>query len=203
MNLKELSNVYYKLAIASGDVFVYHFVRPDSIQYVKKHGLLSGKLLVEKPELLEIARPNKKDQERFKKSVEEDLQNEDDKIVSEGISVFFTLPDFSKIPKDHFIYKWNLVPLKINLSSIVKDNKDTKLFGVELKPWNDRISDDKNTKQREKFLNLNEVKEYTEKKPSEIWKYYSGKDKKRYAPDVPHLIVRTNKYKILPKYILI
>ena len=82
-----------------------------------------------------------------------------------------------------------------------KDDKNIKMYAVELKKFDDSLSDLQNNKRREKYFTLDEVKKYTEKSPSELWKDYNPKDLKHYAADVPHLLIETSSKCIKPKYI--
>lgn len=190
---------FESLVSRASDVFVYTFIRSESLDYVKQKGLLSSSLVVKDPKALRIARPGKRAREQLKKRVED--ASEEDTFFIESVSAFFTLPDWSKIPEKHYINKWDLVPIKINISKLNKDHPETKFFGVELKKWNDKLSEEENLKQREKALSLRSVKELTEKNPSEVWKEYKGTDVLKYAPDVPHLMIRTPMKKIPSKYL--
>lgn len=193
--------MFESLAKDSLSVFVYTFVNPEAIDYIKKKGLLSAELVVKDNKALELSRANKKDREKLKKRVEN--VEEEDAFFVESISAFFTLPDWSKIDKKHYINKWNLVPIKINISELKKDHPDTKFFGVELEKWNDKLSEEENLKNREKFLSLKKIRELIEKNPSDIWKEYDGRDLQKYAPDVPHLMIHTPMKKVPSKYLSI
>lgn len=150
----------FNLLKNAGDIFVYTFVPQKAIDLVKEKGLLSGKLVAANPEALKAARNTKKKQDDFKKNVEEDLSNKDLALYAESVSAFFTLPDFSKLPKSHFIYKWDLIPIQINLSQLMREQPKTTLLGVELAPYDEKASKEENINKREKKLTLKEVEKY-------------------------------------------
>lgn len=186
----------------ASDIFVYSFVPQNALNEIKKLGLLSGKLVLKNKKILDIARPSKTDQKKFKEYIEEDLKYKETKIFAESVSVFFTLPDFSKLKNTHFIIKNKLVPIQINLTKLLNEEEDIKLLGVELVPFDSKKSKEENIKLRRKFLTRRDVEKYVNKDAKELWKYYDPEDSKHYAADVPHLLIRTKSYRIKPKYIV-
>lgn len=183
--------------IAANQLFLYTFVPKTALESIKQKGLLSSVKLIKDPEALRFARPS--DAEKFRKSVEEGMEDPEWAELEKGVSAFFTLPDWSKLPKSHNIFKMDLVPIKINLSKLMEDLPDTKLFGVELEKFDSRKDEQPN---RERNLSLKEVKKYVEELPEVIWKHYDDSKKKMYAPDVPHLFVITKMKKIPSKYLI-
>jgi len=204
--------------MSTRDVFVYSAVPPKSKPQILEHGLLSAESIARNPELLKIARPNKKDREDFIKSVEKRLAGESPESVL-GPSVFFTEVDDSKITKDHFIKKWKLKQIRINLSALLRAEPDTIVFGVELLPITTLSSRSKAFKEhlhslgfdkvkqlieaRRRPLTLEEVRAYTKKRPEDLWEWYdvdtySGRF---YAADVPHAFILTPNGAIPSKFI--
>lgn len=183
--------------IATNTLYTYVFVPRNAINSIKEKGLLSPLKLIEDKEALKLARPD--DYEKFKKSVEDKLKDPEWEFLESGVSSFFTLPDWSKLPKSHFIFKWNLVPIQINLSLLLEEHPETKLYGVELEKYNPQ----KKQKNREKYLTVKEIKNYIEELPEKIWENYDTSKKKMYAPDVPHLFIITEMKKIPSKYLLL
>jgi 8-oxo-dGTP pyrophosphatase MutT (NUDIX family) len=184
-----------KLVKTSGDVYLTHAVSPDSIESIRKRGLLSAKAIVSDDELLNLARadfsPEKR--EAWKARVLERLKS-DPEAVS-GSSVFFNSPDYSKLTPDHNINSRNLKNIRVNISKLLADRPNTRIRGVELVPHNkgkysDRVRD----------LSISDVINYTSKTPEELWKDYDPKPG-YYAPDVPHAFVLTDDGIIPPEYL--
>jgi len=200
------------------DVFVYSAVPPKAKSTILEYGLLSAEHIAKNPELLKIARPTKKEREDFIKSVEKRLVGNSPESVL-GPSVFFTEVDESKITKDHFIKKWKLKQIRINLSALLRAEPDTIIFGIELLPITTLSFRSKafkehlhslgfdNVKQlieaRRRPLTLKEVRAYTKKSPEELWAWYDV-DKysgRFYAADVPHAFIITPSGVIPSKFI--
>lgn len=182
---------------SSNDIFVFTFVRKIAIESIKEKGLLSAVKLIEDDKALKLARPD--DYKTFKKNILKDLEDPWKASTLDGVSTFFTLPDWSQVPDKHFIFKRNLVPLMVNLTSLMKDIPKTILMGVEMKPYDPKK--EKYQNRREYGLKLEDVKKYTDKSPEDLWKNYNKKDLTKYAPDVPHLIIKTPDKYIKTKYI--
>jgi hypothetical protein len=189
------SEIFSKLAAEK--LYLYTFVPKVTLESIKSKGLLSAEKLVQNPKALQLAR---KDPEKFKQQVQEDKKDPDWKDLVGAVSTFFTLPDWSKLPKSHNIFKMDLVPIKINLSQLMKDHPDTRLFGVELEKFNPKLDEQPN---REKNLSLKEIKSYVEELPEVIWRHYDASKKKMYAPDVPHLMIITKMKKIPAEYLIL
>lgn len=189
-------NIIEKLADKT--LYLYTFVPVKALDSIKKKGLLSAIKLINDPEALHLARP--KDADKFKNTVKEHLKNPEWKDLTGSISAFFTLPDWSLLPKNHNIFKLELVPIKINLSKLIKDFPDTKLLGVELEKYDPELDKQPN---RERNLSLKEIKSFTDELPSQLWKHYDSSKSKMYAPDVPHLMILTKSKKIPAKYLVI
>lgn len=179
---------------ATDDIFIYSFVPKAGLKSIKKKGILSAAKLIEDPEALKAAKPTGRQQ--FISDIQEKLEDPEWKEIVSGVSGFFSLPDWSKIPDNHFIFKNDLVPIEINLSKLMREKPNTKLLGVELEKYNPK----KEQKDREKYISLNEVAKIQAQKPSEIWKHYKGQTDK-YAPDVPHLILIIDK--VPSRYLII
>lgn len=186
--IKELSSLFLKLA--REDISVFTFVPQEALKSIEREGLLSAAKLIENPEALAAAFSDPEKREKKITEVKEKLKDPEWEKILRGVSAFFTLPHWSKIPPDHFISQNNLVPIEINLTQLLQDNPDTQILGVELLPEPDP--------DRERILSPEEIEKYTQKKPKELWKFYQGESDK-YAPDVPHLIIL--KEKIPSKYL--
>lgn len=201
------------------NVELYTAIPFGSENLVKSYGLLSAVKVVDTPEVLKVARPDKKDRDKFVKTTNEIFDSEHPESVL-GPSAFFTLPDMNKITDEHFIKKWKLQTVKIDLTHLLQDYPNTIVFGVELIPfprsWRD-LSDedfdlelrklgfkswDQFTDQRRRILGLHEITYYTNLNPKYLWKDYDLKDSgKYYASNVPHALILTPMGYIPPKYI--
>lgn len=196
--------------MAPRDVYVYSAIPPNARRLVRKHGLLAAYRVVEDPILLKKARPNKKDRELFIQKVEDVLASDRPYSVL-GPSVFFTPPDPQKITEEHFIKKWKLETIRINLSALKRAQRNTTIWGAELLPIpanSYELSDEQfvaYVKQlgfkteaafsaaRSRPLTLNEVREFTKASPEALWEHY---DVERYAgrfyaANVPHAFIIT------------
>lgn len=196
-DIKRFVNDFYKLATLPKDVLVYTYIPSKAIEYVREKGLLSAVEIIEDKKALRLARPD--DTKEYIKRTKEHLNDPEWQEFMHGISAFFTLPDFKQINKKHNIFKFDLIPVKINLSQLIKDQPKTRLHGVELELFNPKAKSQPN---REKIISLKEVRDYTLKNPEQLWKNYNNPGNKMYAPDVPHLIIITPSNKISAKYIL-
>ena len=189
------ANLFYKLA--AEDTYVYTYVPRKAIDYIRQKGLLSAAEIIKDKKALSLARPG--ETKEYTERVKERLEDPEWKDYMVGISTFFTLPDFQQINEKHNIFKFDLVPIRINLSQLLKDQPKTKTHGVELEPFNSKLEDQPS---REKEISLKDIREYTLQTPKQIWKHYDNQGSKLYAPNVPHLIIVTPTNKIQPKYLL-
>lgn len=201
------------------NVELYTAIPFGSENLVKSYGLLSAVKVVDTPEVLKVARPDKKERDAFVKKVNEIFDSDSPESVL-GPSAFFTLPDPSKITDDHFIKKWNLQTVRIDLTHLLEDYPNTIVFGVELIPylshWRN-LSDenfyaeikklgydnwDQFIEARRKILDLHEITYYTNLNPKYLWKDYDLSDSgKYYASNVPHAFILTPMGYIPSKYI--
>lgn len=193
--LIKLSSEFYALA---SEVTVFTFVPREALESIAKKGLLSASELIKDKKALKLARP--KNEKKFIERVEGEIEDPKMKLLTEGVSGFFTLPDWAKITKKHNIEKLNLVPISINLSMLMKEEPKTKLVGVELTIYDEEMSE-KEYEARRKELSLEEVINYTLQDPTELWEGYDITHTTHYASDVPHLIICPPNKKIDPKYI--
>ena len=178
------------------DVLLYHAVHPKSIATIKSMGLLSAKRIIEDPKLLHQARGDigKVRMEKWADMIRDKVKAGSDAV--NGSSAFFTKPDFRRIPTNHVIRARGLIMIRINVSQLLKDKPNTRLVGVELYPYPSQ-----SRKKRVKDLSLKEVRMYTNKKPSEIWKDYEKKEN-YYAANVPHVFIVTPDGCIPSKYLV-
>lgn len=166
---------------------------------IRKTGLLSGKELLNHPELLKLAAKSRHQTSiSLKKDITKHLHSWH-KYGSEGVNCFFALPPKNiKLSKKHPFFTMNLTKIEVNIDKLLQNNPDTIIYGQELIPY------DKNSpnKVRHHVLNKKEFEDLQKKSAKEIWKDY--KDEKNegfYAVNVPHVAIITKTGKISPEYL--
>lgn len=184
------------------DQYVYSYVPKQALETILAEGLYGGEALLKRPDLLEMAAKGRGlSPKEFKKNIENNL-NSWSKDSSKGPNVVFHLiPESQKLSKKHPTKKFKLIPVKINLTGLLTEYPDTKIYGMELKPY----SEDKVTpKDRYHFLNIKDINEFLAMSAKELWSRYNDiEDKGLYAPDVPHASIQCNGGIIPAKYIQI
>lgn len=181
------------------DNFVYSYVPKNALKTILEEGLYGGQALLKRPDLLEFAAKGSNiSAKEMQKGIEKNLKSWR-KESSLGPNIVFQLiPNDIKLSKKHPIKKYNLIPIKINLSQLLNDYPETKIFGMELKPY----TDDAEVKDRHHFLDKNELNKFIAMNPKEIWDRYNDiDDKGLYAPDVPHASIHVNNGVIPAKYL--
>jgi len=181
-------------------LYLYTSASSEAIESIMNIGLLSGEKLYEDRDLLEKARPDKKEREEWIKKFEKRRYID---LDFKGPSAFFSLVDESKISDKHPIKRGDLKMISIDLSAMLDDyefTEDLLLFGVELEPYRVEMTD-KEYFERQRFLSIEEVKSIRDKGSEEIWKNYDNPEGTHYASDVPHVFVFTKDGMIDPKYL--
>jgi len=198
-------------------LYVYVAITPESIDSIMKDGLLNAVTLIKYEEKLKMARPDDVERKAFVDRVRKDPDSD----VHKGISVFFGEPDWRKITEEHFIKKWDLKMYKVDLGRFLEDYPKSWVLGVELLPvivGTESMSDEdydeylerlgydlskgwEETKERK--LSIEEIREYSEKRPEEMWEWYDVDEHagKKYAANVPHGLVMSEIGKIPSEYI--
>ena len=190
-------------------IYVLSAVPPNSNRLLRKYGLLSGIETIKHPDVLEAARPDAKQRRAFVKKVKEVIASDRPHSVM-GPSVFFTPPDPEKITNKHFIKKWDLQTIRIDLGRLIEDYPDTIVWGAELLPYDKawrKMSDEEFddvmadmgyaswedfAAERSRALTLDEVREFTQMRPEDLWEHYAKSDAgKMYASNVPHAFIIT------------
>ena len=145
-----------------------------------------------------MAKNRKISAKTFAKEIKDNLSSWA-KDSSKGPNIVFQLiPKNFKLPSNHPIKKYKLIPIKINLTKLLVDYPDTKIFGMELQPYNK----DSNIKDRHHFLSKKELQNLLTMSAHDIWDSYNDIEQKGlYAPDVPHACVQTRMGLIPPTYL--
>jgi hypothetical protein len=183
--------------VSKWDYFVYSYVALNAIDTILTEGLYGGKALLNRPDLLGLAaKGHKISKIKFKNKIEKQLRDPFWKPVLLGPNIVFQLiPNLKMVSSIHPVRKNKLVPIKINLTQLLTDYPETKIFGMELKPFGDE-------EERSHYLNLKELIHLLGMSPKELWsKYDDQEDKGLYAPNVPHASIHTESGIIYPKYL--
>lgn len=173
-----------RLQAISGNRFVYTLVPKKAVDAVMTDGLLSSKALLDRPDLMELSKHPGETVKVWQNKIRRDLKDDFRQPSMLGPSVFFHLPPKNlKLNKKHPTKLYDLVLLKINLGQLMKDIPETKVFGMELEPFDEQDPD----KVRHRYINDKELDDYINMSAEENWKYYADLDDKGlYAPNVPH-----------------
>jgi hypothetical protein len=196
---------------------IYTSINRNSIDDVKKYGLLSAKAIYEKhPFLLKKIR---KGEDELKKWIDRYLKEKDEPHMNGPNAYIHPAPPSVKLPDNHPSKKNDLVQIEIYIDDLLREIPGTKLYGLELEPFRysedewDNLSEEEQDKflesedykkekeKRERELENDEFADLVKKSPEEIWKHYKPTKESMYAPDVPHLVIMTPNGVIPPKYL--
>lgn len=182
------------------DHFVYSYIPRKALDSVLEEGLYGGKALLKRPDLLElVAKSRDLSPKKFEKQIKDNMESPWFKETTLGPNVVFKLiPDLKMVPKKHPVVKFDLIPIKINLTKLLNDYPETKIFGMELEPFSDKAKE----KDRYHYLDSSELDKFFAMSAKDLWSTYNDiDDKGLYAADVPHASIHTISGIILPKYI--
>lgn len=172
-----------------------------ALDSVRKHGLLGGKAVIEKPDALAAAAAGRGvTPEAFKADVLKTLASWK-KYQAEGPNVFFQPPPATtQLAANHPSKVHDLVPVRLRLDDLMRDVPDTKMYGMELEPYDAKKH--VTGAERHRYLAADEVDGLVGKTPEELWKHYADPEGKGYyAPDVPHASVHTPDGAVPAKYL--
>ena len=199
MQFKHLSAKLTKIIGQLKSLKAYSLVPKKALQAVLKNGLYSSQAISQRPDLMKLSIHPDETVESWKKKIEEDLKDDFRQPSMLGPSAFFHLPPTSvKLSKKHPTNLYDLALVEIDLGQLLKDMPDTKVFGMELEPFDAKNPD----KIRHRYINDDELEKYVEMSPEENWKDYRDmQDRGLYAPNVPHASIHTKNGIIPPKYL--
>lgn len=186
--------------MAKWDNFVYSYVSRNAVDIILEEGLYSGKALLNRSDLLSLAAKGRGISPiKLKNKIEKGLDDSFSRPALLGPNITFQLiPDLKMVSKKHPVVKNKLVPIKINLTQLLADHPGTKIFGMELKPYEEGMGD----AERHHYLSAKDLKKYLAMTPRELWSLYNDiDDKGLYAPDVPHASIHTKNGIIPPEYL--
>ena len=188
--------------MAKWDNFVYSYVSRNAVDTILEEGLYGGKALLNRLDLLELAAKGRDiSTTKLKNKIEKGLDDSFSRPALLGPNITFHLiPDMKMVSKKHPVRKHKLVPIKINLTKLLSDHPGTKIFGMELKPYEEGMGDT----ERHHYISAKELKKYLAMTPRELWESYNDiDDKGLYAPDVPHASIHTKSGIISSEYLQI
>jgi hypothetical protein len=171
----------------------YTYVPEAAWPLIKKHGLHGATAMLKRPDLLATARPDESERQEWTNRVKAGAHEPH----NQGPHVFFSMPDQSKIGPNHHINRLGLKPVAVDLGRLLRDQKKTRLFGVELTPYH--LS--KKPTDRERFLRHSEIRRLTGTSSADLWKHNHDPKNKYYAADVPHAAVVTPTGVVPAKYL--
>lgn len=186
--------------MAKWDNFVYSYVSRDAVKTIMEEGLYGGKAILNRPDLLELAAKGRGiSSAKLKNKLNKDLKDAFSRPAILGPNVVFHLiPDIMMVSKKQPVRKHKLVPIKINLTKLLVEHPDTKIFGMELKPYEEGMKDT----ERHHYISAKELKKYLAMSAKELWSLYNDiDDRGLYAPDVPHASIHTKNGIIPPEYL--
>jgi hypothetical protein len=103
--------------MAKWDNFVYTYVSRNAVKVILEEGLYSGKALLNRPDLLELAAKGRSISDtKLKNKIEQSLKDDFSRPAILGPNAVFQLiPDLNMVSKKQPVRKNKLVPIKINL----------------------------------------------------------------------------------------
>lgn len=182
------------------DKFIFSYVDKAALPLIHKEGLYGGEALLKREDLLkEVAKIKHLSLNKLKDDLEKDVKDPFLRKSMLGPNVVFKLvPDLEILSKKHPLIKNKLIPIKINLSQLLKDYPHTKIYGMELKPFKKSLS----LNDREHFLSKKELDKFLSMSADQLWSSYNDiEDRGLYAPDVPHASINIENGIIPPKYL--
>lgn len=181
------------------DNFVYSYVPRMALDNILEEGLFGGKALLKRPDLLEIAaRGREQTAKQLESQIEKDLEAPEHESLLGPNVTFCLIPDLSILDRNHPVIKHKLIPIKINLTELLFDYPETKIFGLELEPFSDEVTE----KERYHYLDRKELDFFLSMDAKEMWSRYNDIDGKGlYAPDVPHASIHTKDGIVPARYI--
>ena len=159
--------------VAANDLTVYSYVSRSSLPDVMAHGLHSGESLLKHPKLLGSAAAGRGiSAEKMRQDIEENLKSWK-AYSSKGPNVnFATIPEDLELRDNHPTKVRDLVPVSINLSALLRDQPKTKLYGMELRPYDEYVKDPA-AGRRHRYLTHGEVQRYV-RQGGDVWRTYNA-----------------------------
>lgn len=191
-----------------GKSAAWSFVPTTALDNIKKEGLMSGQALISRPDLIKLIAlgrgvPEGRFKRKFIKDIEDKLKSHTPEASMGPNFVWRRPPPDLNFVSNHPIYKHKLTPIRVDIPKILKDIPETRIFGMELVPFDEAKKDDRSFSTKRKHdLSIEEINKYRRMSSKRLWsKYYDPENAGLYAPDVPHGAIITPTGKIDPKYL--
>ena len=169
---------------------LYSYVSTDARDQVAKDGLLSGKALLTRPDLLEVAaKARGVTSAEFAKGIQDNLASWKGYSSRGPNAVFHPIPEGQVLSDKHPTKTRKLDLYQIDLGRLLADQPKTKLYGMELKKYE---PDKSKPGERHHYIGEKAVAKLQDAGPEALWgRYNDVEDRGMYAPDVPHVSVHT------------
>lgn len=179
-----------------------------ALDSVRKHGLLGANALLENPEALALAAQARgKTADEFAAEIRQLNKARSWRASQYGPNAFFKEPPAGwEAPENHPSNKMDLTRVQILLDDLLQDQPDTVLHGQELLPydevaWDQRGEDYAETRHHD--LSPEELRDLRTRSAEELWRHFNDiEGDGKYAPNVPHAVIKTPNGRIDPKYLV-
>ena len=178
---------------------LYTYVPKDAVADILENGLHSGKSLLKNTAQLEAAAKGRGETPKeFRKTLQRKMKSSWDRPTLLGPNaVFHDIPAGQELSKKHPTKVRELTLLAIDFEKLKADNPGMKLYGMELKPYQEGAAEG-----RHRFIGAAKVKQLQDMSPEEYWRTYNDvEDRGLYAPDVPHVSLHTPSGLVEGKYL--
>ena len=187
-------------------------VPAETLEDVMEVGLLSGKALLKRPDLLKKARPDPKERAAWSREHRASLKKGEPTF--KGPNAYIKPPPPSlRLSKEHPSRLHKLVRLTVDLDALMEEIPGTRIYGLELTPfpvtedtWDRMTKAERDEMGREigdsrtRFLSTPELDELFTRSAEELWSSYDPTSS-LYAGDVPHIAIVTPDGVVPPKFL--
>jgi hypothetical protein len=183
-----------------------------AISSIMKHGLLSAKRLLQKKDLLSLARPDKSERKKWIKMIKDEIEKGTPLVMGPNAYIK-PPPDDLDLSDEHPSKRMDLVKIQINLDDLLSEMPETKIYGMELEPFPysedewlsmSDVEQEEAMQQigdsRERFISFDELDSFLEMSQEELWAHYD-RSSPLYAGDVPHVAIITPTGTIPPSFL--
>lgn len=183
---------------------ILHIAPTEEEESVRQHGLLSSRHLIENKEkyrelINRIAKRRNQRPEELEAQIKRRMESERWKNIFDGPNAFIDLPpDISALSLSHPLRDDTpKTTFQIDIDRLLRDQPKTRLFGIELSPY-----DPDSDVPRKRWITKKELVRFQQRGASDLWKDYEDIDNDgKYAPNVPHISVVTPSGHIDPSYL--
>ena len=187
-------------------------VPAETLEDVMEVGLLSGKALLKRPDLLKKARPDPKERAAWSREHRASLKKGEPTFKGPNAYIRPPPPSLRLSPK-HPSRLHKLVRLTVDLDALMEEIPGTRIYGLELTPfpvtedtWERMSKREREEMGREigdsrtRFLSAPELDELFTRSAEKLWAHYDPTSP-LYAGDVPHIAIVTPDGVVPPKFL--